>query len=427
MTKPTASPRPETKDNILERVRLGKISPCDAEQQASQLGIVLSHAPDPPAFDPLQEREWTLPMTASWVIERSLDAVRERSDRYRVETRDWVPRLAPRDGYDLKPGEPTTLFSIFYEAHSTALNAVLDGEHSQQNPRPPDYNEGACPAARDLRFALRSGGLKASGLLDGEQSRSPIRETAWRGPIERHINPRAPDALYAAVGDDHFYRKVLVSREDVFAIWPRRTPIAAEDSSLTKHFSIIQPAPTLPPNFHRPDWSLEQVLAWLRLRDMGQLRGLEISDSDRPAWYGRICRHGYIDQTSETALRDALICELLVARRGDRERLPGAWWRECKLTSIGEEVWFRRDEVFALWPSRDDRVAQTGESVASGSLDESDSTPPGGGEKRAVGRPKKIGPLPGRIRATTDGTSPRKDAESRSQRRQNRGRPVRPG
>jgi hypothetical protein len=95
MIEQTRSAMPEAKDDILERVRLGKISPQEADQQASQLGMFLSHTPDPTAFDPLQERDWTLPMAAAWIIQRSLDHVRAQGDRYRSETRRWVPRLAP--------------------------------------------------------------------------------------------------------------------------------------------------------------------------------------------------------------------------------------------------------------------------------------------------------------------------------------------
>jgi hypothetical protein len=98
MIKRTAPPRPETRDDILMSVRRGKISPQEADQRASRVGEVLSHTPDPAAFDPLQEREWSLPMTAAWVIERSLDAVRAQWDRYRSETRRWVSRFAPSNG-----------------------------------------------------------------------------------------------------------------------------------------------------------------------------------------------------------------------------------------------------------------------------------------------------------------------------------------
>jgi hypothetical protein len=260
----------------------------------------------------------------------------------------------------LKPGEPATLFSIFYENRSTALNAVLYGEQLQQNPVQPVYNEGAHVAACHLHFALSSGQLGASGVLE-ERARSAIPKTAWQGPIERHVNPLAPDALYADLGGDHFYREVLVRRGEVLAIWSPLTPIADEASSLATRMLGIQPAPTLPPNFHRPDWNLEQVLAWLPLRDMAQVRGLEISDPERPKWYGRIHRHGYIDHMSETALREACVREELVGRSGDRETVPRGWWRERELISIGEEVWFRRDQVVALWPRHDRGNAPTGE------------------------------------------------------------------
>jgi hypothetical protein len=262
---------------------------------------------------------------------------------------------SPLNGYDLKCDEPANLFSVLYERFSSASHAVLYGEQLQQNPVQPVYNEGADVAARDLHFALTAGGLKASGVLVGERTRSSIPKTAWRGPIERHINRLAPDALYAAVGDDHFSQEVFVASDEVFAIWPALTLVKGEASEVSKH---IRPAATLPRGFDQPDWSLEHVLAYLAVRDVERLRDLELSDSERPEWFGRLYRKGYTDQACWSVLREALIAERLIARVREQGTLAGGWWRGREPLSVGEEVWFRSDQV-KLWAGSDRKDVQT--------------------------------------------------------------------
>jgi hypothetical protein len=44
------------------------------------------------------------------------------------------------------------------------------------------------------------------------------------------------------------------------------------------------PAATLPTGFDRPDWTIEQVLAWLTYGDLDRLRALALADPKLPKW-----------------------------------------------------------------------------------------------------------------------------------------------
>ena len=79
----------ETRDEILARVRRGEMSTKAAQQWAAENGETFSIEAEPARFDPMAEPQWTLPMTAAWIIERSYDAVREHWDSYRSECRRW--------------------------------------------------------------------------------------------------------------------------------------------------------------------------------------------------------------------------------------------------------------------------------------------------------------------------------------------------
>jgi hypothetical protein len=63
-----------TRDNIIEQVKIGQMSPADAEAEAARLRLqpLVSH-PDRAKFDVMGEAWWTLPMGVSWIAWRGPD------------------------------------------------------------------------------------------------------------------------------------------------------------------------------------------------------------------------------------------------------------------------------------------------------------------------------------------------------------------
>ena len=296
----------------------------------------------------MAEAHWTLPMTAAWIVERSEEKVREHWDSYRGEWRDWefcqVSTSEDRKefGSELRVVGPSDLFQVF------GSDDPFDGDMR--------------PFAHELCFALKSGQLSAIGLSRAQQSRSPISKFAWRGPFLGAERKAHHDAIYAidadVVDDDAFYGEVQLPRDEVMGIWAPLTPTSTISSTTDREQSpSVKLVPTLPPGFDRPDWNVEHVLAWLSYRDMARLRALELANANRPKWYGRTYRHGFIDARSENILRRALITEKLIGKEGEKVERRGGWWRERSLLKA-LRIWFRRDHVLQRWPEQGSQRAQ---------------------------------------------------------------------
>jgi hypothetical protein len=80
----------KTRDDLIDDVRYGRISPAQAEAEAMRLGYEpFAVTPDPKKFDPMREEWWTPVMALTWIAKRDSQAVREVFDPYRVECFDW--------------------------------------------------------------------------------------------------------------------------------------------------------------------------------------------------------------------------------------------------------------------------------------------------------------------------------------------------
>jgi hypothetical protein len=334
----------ETRAEILIRVRRGEMSTKAAEKWAAENHEIFSTRPNPGQFDPMAEPQWTLPMAAAWIIERSRDAVREHWDSYRSGFRRWVscegssPDGRKQLGLELREVGPSNLFEVFGSLGSR--------------------ESGALRLARELSFALKSGQLSASGVSQGQESRSEISKRAWRGPFPSAERKKRHDAIYADAADidddsddEVLYDKIQVPRDGVIGIWQPLTPTSKVSSATDlQETPTVRLVATLPPGFDGLNWGLEHVLAWLPDRDLAKLRTLELADSRRPEWYGKTYRHGLIDAPSENILREALIAEDLVAIKRERPVLPGRRWYTKSFPNT-PGVWFQRAHVLDFWPA----------------------------------------------------------------------------
>ena len=83
---------PSERDLLIEKLKYGKLTPEEAELEASRLGLEpFKFSPNPADFDPMQEPTWSLMMALAWIMYRTPDAVREMWDRYRKEFRFLMP------------------------------------------------------------------------------------------------------------------------------------------------------------------------------------------------------------------------------------------------------------------------------------------------------------------------------------------------
>jgi hypothetical protein len=93
------------RDDLIEDVKYGRMTPGEAEAEAVRLGLgPLASKPDRLSFNPTGETCWTLPMAVAWIAWRSPDWVREVWDAYRRECWGWQPHSLP--GEPGGPGHP---------------------------------------------------------------------------------------------------------------------------------------------------------------------------------------------------------------------------------------------------------------------------------------------------------------------------------
>ena len=110
------------RDELIDRVRYGRLTPAEAEAEAAHLGLErLASRPDPSQFDPMRETWWTLPMAIAWIARRSPDEVRESWDPYRSECWEWHfqewrrgPDGPVYTGHFLEQRRPATLSLLLF-------------------------------------------------------------------------------------------------------------------------------------------------------------------------------------------------------------------------------------------------------------------------------------------------------------------------
>src|SRR5690242_18078882 len=81
------------RDELIDEVKFGRLSPLEAEAEAARLGLEpLAPRPAPSQYNPLGEPWWTLPMTVAWIAWRNALEVLENYDPYLLECWHWVFR-----------------------------------------------------------------------------------------------------------------------------------------------------------------------------------------------------------------------------------------------------------------------------------------------------------------------------------------------
>jgi hypothetical protein len=206
------------RDDIIDKVRRGEMTPAQAEAEAVRLDVKpFAIVPEPARFDPFREPWWTLPMAVAWIAWRSTDRVREFWDPYRSECWDWQLREW-RNGSDgpvyaghfLEQRRPATLSLLsFVERHDSSQGLLPAGAISIND------------AKAKLWEALSEHALEATGISTDTGERTSIPACGWRNL--RDLEERGRDALRvrdaSGVWTDRGYNDVALRRQNIMAIW----------------------------------------------------------------------------------------------------------------------------------------------------------------------------------------------------------------
>ena len=230
----------KSRDEILEELRRGRLTPAEAEAIAEQNGVgPLAHRPDPSKFDPMGEPVWTLAMAVAWIVWRTPDHVRENSDPYRSECMDCVP--AGDCGWEIQQQGPASLTWLLI------LEATRE-EGDEQWSKLMSVKS----AQEDLIRHLAESSLTAFAIE--QASRSPVEiphrewpylalfpDRPWRDELRFKTDPLRPA-----------YTHITLQSAEILKIWPaqsiddevktaapptkpKRYPQADVDAALERH------------------------------------------------------------------------------------------------------------------------------------------------------------------------------------------------
>ena len=225
------------RDDLLDRVFGGEITPEQAEKEASEAGVgPLATRPNSADFDPMKEVWWTLPMVAAWIGWRTTDAVRTAWSIYSNKVWIWkgpTTRRVPintgkteaelllgllsgesvpvgwkeRTGYLLQNQTELTLFEVILRSTygTTEMGTpLIVGEQLRS----------------ELWQRLASRQLIAEGIPDGGGARAPIRDAEWIDLIHYDHEGWPTDAIGVRNQKLPSYLAVRARRVDVLSIWP---------------------------------------------------------------------------------------------------------------------------------------------------------------------------------------------------------------
>jgi hypothetical protein len=163
--------RIKMRDNLIEQVRRGVVTPQQAEVSAAEHGLTLLPEPSPADCDPMSEPDWSMAMVLAWIMTRDTDAVREAWDDWLEQDKFWVPRRWEvqgegriYDGHSIEKNGPADLLHLVVKELHWRAKQVMQLED----------------ARGQLSKKLRAGAIEATGLpLDGGH-RLIIPAHEWR-------------------------------------------------------------------------------------------------------------------------------------------------------------------------------------------------------------------------------------------------------
>lgn len=215
----------DTRDDLIEAVLRGRMSPQDAEAEAQHQGLEpLSSQPPVTDYDPMREPYWTPVMAVAWITWRTSEAVREAWAEYVGKCWIWRYRKwhslkdnTIYEGYELeRPDAPSLLALLHVDAYPDPFG---------REPRTKHVN--LTEARDEVLEALRAGRILATGVpLAGGGPRREIPAFEWSDLI---FDTDADDDRFTPKRglERHGYQHVLLPRKEVMRLWkpvPPPTP-----------------------------------------------------------------------------------------------------------------------------------------------------------------------------------------------------------
>jgi hypothetical protein len=206
------------RDDLIDDVRYGRMSPEAAEAEAVRLGLPpIANKPDPSTYNPMGKPWWTIIMAIAWIAWRSSQKVTEQWDEYRRDCWCWnfhrwrIGWDGPvHEGHFLEQREPATF-----------LRLGIAGRYDEVHQLVPEGWINIDVARAKLWAALGENLLQATGIGIKGRKRAVIPDHEWRDldPADEHVGavllPRR-QGLTAGEG----YRDVVVRRQNVMVLWP---------------------------------------------------------------------------------------------------------------------------------------------------------------------------------------------------------------
>lgn len=200
--------RPE---EILALVRLGKMTPNEAESWAEREGMPpIAGRPDPSAFDPMTRPSWTPLQAVAWIAYRDVEKVRDASAEFRAQWSVWREVAEPDDDWTQpKRGswlEPVPAASFLESFDDDALAEAKEA---------------------DLIASLIAGDVTCSGFMNSGGQRVIVPPIQWND-LKFHFG--ADDVALVSMWQSTpiasvvHYTDLLIERERVLKLWPAQPP-----------------------------------------------------------------------------------------------------------------------------------------------------------------------------------------------------------
>jgi hypothetical protein len=300
------------RDDLIDKVQHGKLTPAQAETEAVRLGLgPFAACPDPDRFNPIAQAWWDLPMAVAWIAWRSIARVREYWDAYRHKCWDWhfhrwrVGVDSPvYEGHFLEQRRPATLLHLHLaEGYSSAgeeaqVMTVKEAEHA-------------------LWQALEEGLLQATGISAQTGERTPIAAHEWRDL--RYFEERQKDVVRLRKRGplpSGGYEDLTFSRKGVMALWAEKL----DKPEIRLHENVPPSGPGYMPLYCAAQWIA--TAGWARSFDP-----LDVAE-----W-----KPVYSDLLARLASEDIRVIGF---REGMKESVPGYHFASCAVDYPFEDADF---------------------------------------------------------------------------------------
>lgn len=249
---------PNERDQILTKVRLGELTPKEAEELARSKGLEpFATQPDHRAHAPSKKPYWTLAMTLAWIVYRDTKKVMEWDNEFRRGWLEWRPQGTGHeiDSVTLADGKRFEEWGAFPDDLG----------------KPPQKRQSDIDNAKaELWAKLQDGTLAASGLSIAQGERIPIGPESW---IEL-VNHRTPDTgrrepfVLSSDRRKVLFWEVRFPRKKVLGFWPKPRPRLALSVRRLKEVIEAWPGGTKPTKSELEAWAKEEGYSRGPLREI---------------------------------------------------------------------------------------------------------------------------------------------------------------